>query len=75
MQALDQERVHLDGYNAGGALQQFLGQSSAAGADFDDQILGCGTGGRGDAFEDGSSYEEMLTEFLAWHASAVSPAR
>ena len=75
MEALHQERVHLDGHYARGALQQLFGQSSAAGTDFDDQILAHGTGSRGDALEDGTADEEMLSEFRAWHASAVSLAR
>jgi len=75
MEALDQARVHLDGHDPRGTLQEFFGQSTAAGADFDHQILGRGTGGRGDALEDGTPTEEMLSEFRAWHASAVSRAR
>jgi hypothetical protein len=75
LEALDQARVYLDGHYARGALQQLFGQSSAAGADFDDQILARGTRGRGDALEDRSPDEEMLSEFPAWHASAVSLAR
>jgi hypothetical protein len=75
MEPLGQARVHLDGHHARGALQQLFGQCTAARADFDNHILGRGTGGRGDALEDGSTAEEMLSEFAAWHASAVSPAR
>ena len=75
MEALDQQRVHLDGHDAGGALQQLFGQSSAAGADFDHQILPRGARRRGDALEDRSPVEEMLSESLARHASAVSLAR
>jgi hypothetical protein len=75
MKALGQERIHLDGHYPRGALQQLFGQSTSARADFHDQILARGAGGRGDALEDGSPDEEMLSEFAAWHASAVSPAR
>jgi hypothetical protein len=75
MEAFDQARVHLDRHYARGALQQLFGQSSTAGTDFDHQVLARGTRSRGDALKDRSANEEMLSEFRAWHASAVSPAR
>jgi hypothetical protein len=63
-EALDEIVVELDGNDAAGALQEFLCESAAAGADLDDQRLRGGTCGRGDTFEDGTFNEKMLPEAL-----------
>jgi hypothetical protein len=75
MEVLGQERVYLDRHHAPGARQQLFGESTAAGADFNHQILLRGTRRRRDALEDRSPDEEVLSESRAWHANAVSPAR
>jgi hypothetical protein len=45
--------------------QEFFGEGAAAGADFDDQLLGVGTSGRGDSFENGALDEKVLAESAA----------
>ena len=61
-------RVHLHRDDACGALQEFLGERAAAGADFDHQIFeSAGAGGRSNTLQDGTVDEKMLTEFLARH--------
>jgi hypothetical protein len=72
-QVLDQVGVHFDGDDAGSALQQFLGEGAAAGANLDDEIFAGGTNRSRDTFENRTFNQEMLTESGARHAgSAVS---
>jgi hypothetical protein len=65
-----QERVQLNGDDAGGALQEFFGEGATAGSDFDREVDWIGAGRRRNALQNGAPNQEMLTEFLARHPVA-----
>ena len=55
-----QVRIQFDGHHPLGALQQFLRQRAAAGADLDDKLLVLRTHRRSDAFQYGALNQEVL---------------